>query len=242
MTRGRSSTTIRTRRATGSRAAKARRVGPLEPNWLVERIAARHIEEAVLRWGGGRALDVGCGAQPYAPFFSDYTGLEYDLQRYGQTPPAICGSALELPFAAGSFDTVFSSQVLEHVPEPWRMVEEMARVLKPGGHLIISAPHIWGLHEVPHDYFRFTCYGLAYLAQRVGLEVLEVRPMAGYWVTTGTRFCYYLRPFQRRIFGPLMGPVYAAVHYLSWALDRLHRVDSDAWNYLLVAQRPEPGA
>jgi SAM-dependent methyltransferase len=242
MPRGRSSTTIRTRRATGSRAAKARRVGPLEPNWLVERIAARHIEEAVLRWGGGRALDVGCGAQPYAPFFSDYTGLEYDLQRYGQTPPAICGSALELPFAAGSFDTVFSSQVLEHVPEPWRMVEEMARVLKPGGHLIISAPHIWGLHEVPHDYFRFTCYGLAYLAQRVGLEVLEVRPMAGYWVTTGTRFCYYLRPFQRRIFGPLMGPVYAAVHYLSWALDRLHRVDSDAWNYLLVAQRPEPGA
>lgn len=217
-------------------------MGALEPNWLVERIAARHIAAAAARWGAGRTLDVGCGAQPYAPLFADYTGLEFDLQRYEQTPPVVCGSALELPFATDSFDTVFSSQVLEHVPEPWRMVEEMARVLKPGGYLILSAPHIWGLHEVPHDYFRFTCYGLAYLAQRTGLEVLDVHPMAGYWVTAGTRFCYYLRPFQRRIFGPLMGPVYAMVHYVSWALDRLHCVESDAWNYLLVARHPEDSA
>jgi SAM-dependent methyltransferase len=217
-------------------------VGPFEPNWLVERIAARHIEVAAARWGAGRTLDVGCGAQPYAPLFADYTGLEYDLRRYAQTVPAVCGSALELPFAANSFDTVFSSQVLEHVPEPWRMLEEMARVLKPGGYLILSAPHIWGLHEVPHDYFRFTCYGLEYLAQRAGLETIEVRPMAGYWVTAGTRFCYYLRRFQRRLFGPFMGPVYALVHAMSWALDRLHRVDSDAWNYLMVARSPEPEA
>ena len=71
------------------------------------------------------------------------------------------------------------------------------------------------------------------------LEVLEVRPMAGYWVTAGARFCYYLRRFQRRLFGPLMGPVYALIQCTAWALDRLHRVDSDAWNYLLVARRPE---
>ena len=112
-------------------------------------------------------------------------------------------------------------------------------MLKPGGHLLLSAPHIWGLHEIPHDYFRFTCYGLQHLAERAGLEVLEVRPMAGYWVTAGARFCYYLRRFQRRLFGPLMGPVYALIQCTAWALDRLHRVDSDTWNYLLVARRPE---
>ena len=213
--------------------------GPLAPNWLVRRIAAQHIAAAAARWGRGHTLDVGCGSRPYAALFAHYTGLEYDRTRYLQTPPEICASAPSLPFVASSFDTVFSSQVLEHVPEPWVMIEEMARVLKPGGFLLVSAPHIWGLHEVPQDYFRFTCYGLQHLAERAGLQVVEVRPMAGYWVTAGTRFCYYLRPFERRLFGPLLWPVYAAVQWLSWGLDRLHRVDSDAWNYLLVAQRAE---
>lgn len=214
-------------------------MGPLAPNWLVEHIAARYIVDAAGRWARGRVLDVGCGAMPYAHAFGEYVGLEYDVKRYPHARPHIGGSALHLPVRDASFDTVFSSQVLEHVPEPWRMVEEMARVLKPGGCLLISAPHIWGLHEVPHDYFRFTCYGLQHLVERVGLEVVEVRPMAGYWVTAGARFCYYLRRFQRRLFGPLMGPVYAVVQYVAWGLDRLHRVDSDAWNYLIVARRPE---
>ncbi len=214
-------------------------MGPFAPNWLVERIAAGHIAEAARRWARGRVLDVGCGAMPYANLFEDYCGLEYDLVRYADARPHVAGSALELPVRDASVDTVFSSQVLEHVPEPWRMVEEMARVLKPGGYLLLSAPHIWGLHEVPHDYFRFTCYGLQHLAERAGLEVVEVRPMAGYWVTAGVRFCYYLRRFQRRFIGPLMGPVYALVQCVAWALDSLHRVDSDAWNYLLIARRPE---
>ena len=82
---------------------------------------------------------------------------------------------MDLPFGDRSFETVFSSQVLEHVPEPWRMVEDMARVLKPGGHLILTAPHIWGLHEVPHDYFRFTSYGLQHLARRAGPGVGDHR-------------------------------------------------------------------
>ncbi len=216
--------------------------GPLAPNWLVLRIAAQHIAAAAVSWGRGRTLDVGCGSRPYADLFANYTGLEYDRRRYVQTPPEVWASALGLPFVASSFDTVFSSQVLEHVPEPWVMIEEMARVLKPGGFLIVSAPHIWGLHEVPHDYFRFTCYGLKHLAERAGLQTVEVRPMAGYWVTAGTRFCYYLRRFERRLFGPLLWPVYAVIQWLSWGLDRLHRVDSDAWNYLLVAQRAEEPA
>ena len=215
-----------------------RPVGALAPNWLVERINAQHIRGAAERFGCGRTLDVGCGARPYAAFFADYTGLELARERYEGTPAEVCGSALALPFAAASFDTVLSSQVLEHVPEPWLMMEEMGRVLKPGGFLLLSAPHIWGLHEVPHDYFRFTCYGLESLARRAGLDPVETKPMAGYWVTAGTRFCYYLRRFERRLFGPLLWPIYALIQCSSLGLDRLHRVDSDAWNYLLIAQRP----
>ena len=213
-------------------------MGPCAANWLVERINRAYVQEAAGRYGRGRVLDAGCGRRPYAEFFSDYTGLEFDRVRYADAPADVWGSGMELPFRDKAFATVFSSQVLEHVPEPWRMVAEMARVLEPGGHLILTAPHIWGLHEAPHDYFRFTCYGLEHLARRVGLQPVEVRPMAGYWVTAGVRFCYYLRRFERGPLKPVVRAMFALIQLLAWGLDRLHRVESDAWNYLLVARRP----
>ena len=207
-------------------------------NWLGERINRAYVQEAAGRYGRGRVLDAGCGRRPYAEFYSDYTGLEFDRTRYADAPADVWGSGMELPFRDKAFATVFSSQVLEHVPEPWRMVAEMARVLEPGGHLILTAPHIWGLHEVPQDYFRFTCYGLEHLARRAGLQPIEVRPMAGYWVTAGVRFCYYLRYFERGPLKPVVRVMFALIQLMAWGLDRLHRVESDAWNYLLVARRP----
>ena len=213
-------------------------MGIFAANWLVERINRDYVREAAALYGRGRVLDVGCGRQPYGDYFSNYTGLEFDRARYAEIPADVWGSALALPFCDASFATVFSSQVIEHVPEPWEMVAEMARVLEPGGHLILTAPHIWGLHEVPHDYFRFTCYGLEHLARRSGLQPVTVRAMAGYWVTAGVRFCYYLRPFARGPFKPSVRAVGAVVQLIAWGLDRLHRVESDTWNYLLVARKP----
>ena len=210
----------------------------LSHNWLVKRIAADHISNAIKRWGRGHTVDVGCGNMPYAHLFGKYTGVELDFLRYETMPPDICGSALDLPITDVSVDTVFSSQVLEHVTEPWRMIAEMARILKPEGYFILTAPHIWGLHEVPRDYYRFTPHGLQFLVERVGLEMIEVLPMAGYWVTAGARFCYYLRRFQKRFFGPLLRPLYTIVQISSFILDRLHRVDTDAWNYIIVAKKP----
>jgi ubiquinone/menaquinone biosynthesis C-methylase UbiE len=153
----------------------------------------------------------------------------------------VWGSAASLPCKDSSFDTVFSSQVLEHVPEPALMISEMGRVLRPGGLLILTAPHIWGIHEEPHDYFRFTRYGLSHLARKAGLQTLSVRPMAGYWVTAGARFCYYLQHFEMVGTAFLLRPLYALIQLLAWGLDRLHRVESDAWNFILVARKPGVG-
>ncbi|NKB70394.1 MAG: methyltransferase domain-containing protein [Candidatus Latescibacteria bacterium] len=219
----------------------ARGSSPFSCNWLVLRLARQYLEGALTTYARGRLLDIGCGEQPYAPAqtaTSQVTGLEYDRQRYAQTPPHIWGSALALPFAQASFDTVFSAQVLEHVPEPGRLIAEAGRILKPGGHLILSAPHIWGLHEEPHDYFRFTSYGLIHLSGQAGLECVRVQAMAGYWVTAGARFCYYLARFERAGLGLLIRPLYALVQLTALGLDRLHRIESDTWNWLLVARKP----
>jgi SAM-dependent methyltransferase len=57
----------------------------------------------------------------------------------------------------------------------------MARTLKPGGRLLVAAPHEWEVHQAPHDYFRFTRYGLEYLLDGAGLEVIEIRAAGGYF-------------------------------------------------------------
>ena len=192
------------------------------PSWLWERAGPG-------RWDFGH--------RELAPQ-GGYVGLELDRARYSHTPPQVWGSGQHLPFGAGAFATVLCAQVLEHVPEPGQLMEEVNRVLCPGGHLILTAPHIWGVHEEPHDYFRFTGFGLAHLARRAGMAPVEVRALAGYWVTAGARFCYYLQHFDRGPFSLLVRPLYALVQLAAWALDRLHRVEGDAWNFLLIARKP----
>lgn len=215
---------------------------PFSVNWLVLQLHRRQVRKAAEAHARGWLLDVGCGERSLAPELGRgigrYIGLERDRQRYARTPPEVWGNALALPFGDQSFDTVFSSQVLEHVPDPAQMIAEIGRVLKPGGYLILTAPLLWGIHEEPEDYFRFTGYGLAYLARQAGLEPVQVHPMAGYWVTAGARFCYYLQHFEKFGLGWVVQPLYALVQGLAWLLDRLHRVESDPWNFLLVARRP----
>jgi ubiquinone/menaquinone biosynthesis C-methylase UbiE len=144
---------------------------------------------------------------------------------------------LFLPVKDNSFDTVLCNQVLEHVPEPQHLFCEITRVLKTGGILILTAPHIWELHEVPHDYYRFTPYGLRYLAEKAGLKVVKVQALAGFWVTAGARFCYYLARFDRGVLAVLIKPLLLAVQLGALFLDRLHRVESEAWNFLLIAKK-----
>ena len=153
----------------------------------------------------------------------------------------ILGSALVLPIRSASIDTALSLQVLEHVPEPLDMLKEIRRVLKPGGHLILTAPHIWNVHEQPHDYFRYTQYGLEHLFKKAGLEIIEVRPMAGYFVTAAARFCYFLSHFDRWGGSIVVKPLYLVVQALGGLLDRVYCDKTETWNYLAVGRAPEHG-
>ncbi|OGG45063.1 MAG: hypothetical protein A3F84_09020 [Candidatus Handelsmanbacteria bacterium RIFCSPLOWO2_12_FULL_64_10] len=206
-------------------------------NWLVHRITRRHVAEAV-RYARGRMLDVGCGGRPYRGLFTPVVSFYIGVDRRDDPAPDVKGDAQALPFRAEGFDTILCSQVLEHLPEPGRALAEMGRALRAGGHLIVTAPHIWGLHEEPHDYYRFTRYGLCHLMRQAGLEVVEVRAMAGYWVTAGARFCYYLEAFERGLLKPVVRLGYFLAQGCATILDRLHRVEGDTWNYIAVGRKP----
>jgi SAM-dependent methyltransferase len=79
----------------------------------------------------------------------------------------------------GRYDSVVCHQVLEHVPAPGAALSELHRVLKPGGTLVISVPHLSRQHELPHDYFRFTPQGLRRLLEDAGFEIVSVAPFGG---------------------------------------------------------------
>jgi SAM-dependent methyltransferase len=95
------------------------------------------------------------------------------------------GCALDIP--DGSFDTVLSIQVLEHVFEPVRMIEELYRVTKPGGTLVVMAPQTANIHHAPHHYQNITRYWLEEAAHRLGAAVVEYHAMGGAWSTIASR-------------------------------------------------------
>lgn len=210
-------------------------------NWLVWRILRRHVA-SVVHLAAGRAIDIGCGEQPLKALFRDrvegIVGFDHPGTLHPDEQVQVFGTALDLPFRQDTFGTAISFQVLEHVPEPFEMIREAFRVLRPGGHLILTAPLIWNVHEPPHDYFRFTRYGLEHLLRKAGFEVVEVRPMAGYFVTAGARFCYFLAHFDRWGLQVIIKPLYLLVQTAVMVLDRIYCDTTETWNYLAVARKP----
>jgi SAM-dependent methyltransferase len=116
-----------------------------------------------------RTLDIGAQNGPYAAYFPDRVAL--DVQR--GIGVQVIGDAQALGIRDGSFDVVLCTEVLEHLPEPQRAIDEMFRVLVPGGLLLLTTRFLFPIHDAPHDYFRFTKYGLRHLLRRFELIELE---------------------------------------------------------------------
>ncbi len=141
--------------------------------------AALESEITPMAVAGVRCLDVGCGDRPYAHLFQSgsYTGV--DVKDSGRPLsmklPDQFYDGNTLPFSNDSFDLVLSTQVLEHVPNPCDFLKEVARVCKPEGIVVISLPFVYPEHEEPHDFFRFTQYGIEELLSKAGLTVEAIR-------------------------------------------------------------------
>lgn len=127
----------------------------------------------------GRLLDLGCGNQP---FLAWYGPLVTEVVPVDAVPlPGVrqVDLAAPLPFPDAAFDTVLCTQVLEHVENLELATAEIARLLRPGGHALITVPFLYPTHEAPYDFQRLTHLGLSGLVRRHGLEVVALGAQGG---------------------------------------------------------------
>ena len=132
----------------------------------------------------GRLLDLGCGKVPlyglYREYVSETVCVDWSNSLHGNSHvDAECDLTHDLPFADASFDTILLSDVLEHIPAPERLWREMARLLKPGGELLLSVPFFYWLHEEPYDYYRYTKYALQRFAEETGFDTILIKELGG---------------------------------------------------------------
>jgi SAM-dependent methyltransferase len=97
-----------------------------------------------------------------------------------------------LPLDAASIDTLLSTQTLEHIEDVEFYISECARLVRPDGVLILTAPMQWRHHEVPYDYWRFTQYGLISLLERHGFSIKSIAPCGGVYALIGQIFLSHL--------------------------------------------------
>lgn len=156
------------------------RASLVRSDYFVVRALGRFIEQALRAHvrAGALVADVGCGEQPWRPLV-EALGARYlgaDVQQNAAGSVALRCAADALPLGAGTADIALCTEVLEHVPNPGAALEELHRILKPGGLAVVTTPFLYPLHEEPWDFQRLTRYQVERPARCAGLTVerLEV--------------------------------------------------------------------
>jgi len=129
----------------------------------------------------GKLIDVGCGDLYYKQFIVNtielYDSIDYMPKAEGVTYK---GDIQNMHMIADAqYDSAICLEVLEHVPNPKKALYEIARILKKGGLLVVSVPHLSRLHEMPHDYYRYTKFGLNHLFNKAGFDIVIIKERGG---------------------------------------------------------------
>lgn len=202
------------------------------------------------RWVGrflpllrGRVLDLGCGTAPYREDIlrvaTDYVGVDWPATTHDVSRVDVFADlSITLPFRDECADTVAVFKVLEHLREPGAFLLECRRVLRAGGHIVILVPFLHPVHEAPHDYFRYTRYGLEHLLSKAGFDDIVVNEKTGFWEMFVLKWNYHTRRYAR---GPLKLfwiPAWWLGQVVAPRLDRLFPHPEMTASYAARARKP----
>lgn len=190
-------------------------------------------------------LDAGAGECRYKSFFSKNKYISIDSAQgdvtWNYNNLDIKGTLYHLPFRSNVFDVVLNIVVLEHVKEPKEVLMELNRVLKPGGLLYIAIPLSWELHQVPHDYYRFTSFGLKYILESSEFKIVSLTAIGGFFWLLGRRIMGILEFFQKGwkyiiffILAPVLGFI---IPFTCYYLDRFDKEQNYTLGYFCIAKK-----
>lgn len=148
----------------------------IQANYLIRKHLLRAFTRLAPRLSG-RMMDFGCGSKPYKSLFSveEYLGVDYENPGHPHLNEQIdvFYDGRSLPFPDNHFNSAFSSEVFEHIFNLQDILKELYRVIKTDGLLLISCPFAYCEHEVPHDFARYSSFGLRHLLEQNGFEIIE---------------------------------------------------------------------
>lgn len=214
--------------------------------WSIALQNAAHFEDMkplLEEFVQGRVLDMGAGRLAWRSTLSSFSGryISGDVTIEHPGLDVVFDVTHPWPFEDACFDTIFSCSVLEHIPSTGTCLTEMHRVLVPGGVAIVSVPFMFYLHGQPHDYWRFTSYGLVWLAETAGFKVERL-------VANGGLFSFLLNipsvavssMLQALHLVALVPAATAGFHGLARRMDNVFDPKSlFASNHICVLRKPE---
>lgn len=174
----------------------------LEEHFLNPRLTRRTLDTYLIRrrilqavqsaqpFLTGTLLDVGCGRMPYRSLLrrpcggiSRYVGVDLlskDERRPDYGVPSVYWDGCSLPVKTASMDSALALEVLEHVPNPQVLLNEVARVLKPRAPFLLTVPFLWPLHDSPFDEYRYTPFALERHLRAAGFDVQFLEAQGGW--------------------------------------------------------------
>jgi SAM-dependent methyltransferase len=168
----------------------------VNPYFIIRYNLFKYIKKFSSKFINGKLLDFGCGSKPYQSLFNvdEYVGLDTHNSGHLHENEKIdvLYDGKKIPFDNDYFDYIFTSEVLEHVFNIDEVILELNRVLKLNGKILITVPFIWGEHEQPYDFARYTFFGLKNILEKNGFEIHEHVKTGSYVETIFQNLTAYL--------------------------------------------------
>ncbi|NWF39497.1 class I SAM-dependent methyltransferase [Mariprofundus sp. NF] len=220
------------------------RLYPWHFQWLAAKYIYADLKETLPSFHG-KVLDVGCGDKPYQIWLSEnvqHIGIDvYE----GEFVDHIVKHDEAWPIETASMENVICTQVLEHVQDVDEVLNEIYRVLVPGGEVLITAPFIYQEHGAPNDFRRFSYYGvLSLLSNR--FEVIQVNKQGGIGSTLGLLLLSWMETesnmnFPLKILKGMFFPVWllfsAIVNIVAIFMDKIDVTDCYYNNVSILARK-----
>ena len=152
--------------------------------------------------------------------------------------PDWVGDICSYDFESQQFDVVVMSEVLEHVHAPHLALENVHTVLKENGRLILTTPFAFPLHDRPHDYFRFTKYGLQHLCRH--FSTVTIKERNSYFEAIDVLWLRLWREQQKkaRLISYIIIPlIYFVKRPFTWLLTKTIPADGLTTGYVVLAKK-----